>query len=286
MKPWPEIAPRLVATDIDGTILPHGGTVSARTRATLHEYVEHGIDVVMVTGRPPAWLPPVVTATGLSGLVIAANGAIVVDAHSLDPVAVHAFSPEHAAESIERLTTVLPDTVVAVQTPGELRAGPGFAQVRTRGRREGLTPTEPPVTQVGSVAEMLDVEDIIKIIVVSPGSEPDAMLTTARAEAGEVASVTRSSVARPMLELGPLGVTKASTLAQHAEARGIDRADVIAFGDMPNDVEMLRWAGHGFAMYGGHDEALAAAAHVAPPAAQDGVAQVLETILAARRTPS
>ncbi|MBD8063380.1 HAD family hydrolase [Oceanitalea stevensii] len=284
MKAWPEFVPRLVATDIDGTIVPHGGTVSARTRAALQSYVERGIDVVLVTGRPPRWLPPVVEATGLTGPVIAANGAIVVDAQSLEPIEVSALSPGHVTEAVERFSAALPDAIFAVETPGELRVGPGFERVRTAGRREGLTPDEPPVTLARSTEELLDVEDIIKIMVLSPASDPDEMLATGRAEAGHVVSVTRSSIARPLLELGPQGVTKASTLTEYARRRDIDQADVVAFGDMPNDVEMLRWAGHGFAMHDGHHEARAAAQHVAPPVGEDGVAQVLETFLAPRDT--
>ncbi|PYF98336.1 hypothetical protein SAMN05216184_11280 [Georgenia satyanarayanai] len=284
MRSWPELVPRLVATDIDGTIVPHGGTVSPRTRAALQQYVERGIDVVLVTGRPPRWLPPVVEATGLAGQVIAANGAMVVDAQSLEAIEVKAIALAHLTEAIERFTAALPDAVFAVETPSELRLGPGFADAPTRGRREGLTPEGPPVIEASSVEELLETADVIKILVRSPASDPDELLETGRAEAGHVVSVTRSGVAKPLLELGPVGVTKASTLAEYAQARGIDQGDVVAFGDMPNDVEMLRWAGHGFAMHGGHHEALAAAPHVAPPVEEDGVAQVLETILATRPT--
>ncbi|MCM3659801.1 Cof-type HAD-IIB family hydrolase [Georgenia satyanarayanai] len=282
MKPWPEFVPRLVATDIDGTILPHGGTVSARTRTALQEYVERGLDVVLVTGRPPRWLPPVVEATSLTGPVIAANGAMVVDAQSLEPIEISAIPPEQVVEAVARFTAELPDAAFAVETPGELRVGPGFERLRTEGRREGLTPDEPPVTQASSVAELLDGADIIKVMVLSPASDPDEMLATGRAEAGDLVSVTRSGVGRPLLELGPHGVSKATALALYARARQIDQADVVAFGDMPNDVEMLRWAGHGFAMHGGHAEALAAAEHVAPPVGEDGVAQVLEALLVQR----
>jgi len=282
VKPWPEFVPRLVATDIDGTILPHGGTVSARTRAALQQYTERGVDVVLVTGRPPRWLPPVVEATGLTGPAIVANGAMVIDAQSLEPIEVSSIPQEHLTEAIDRFTAALPDAVFAVETPGELRVGPGFERIRTSGTREGLTPDEPPVTYASSIAELVDGESFIKILVLSPASDPDEMLATGRAEAGHVVSVTRSGVARPLLELGPHGVSKASALARYAGARGIDQADVVAFGDMPNDVEMLRWAGHGFAMHGGHAEALAAAQHVAPPVTEDGVAQVLETFLAPR----
>ena len=86
------------------------------------------------------------------------------------------------------------------------------------------------------------------------------------------------------IEIAALGVSKASTLALIAETRQIDPADVVAFGDMPNDVPMLRWAGRGYAMADGHAEAIEAADDVAPPCEQDGVAQVLERLLAAPST--
>ena len=279
MRPWPETMPRLVATDIDGTIVPHGATVSDRTRAVLQHYAAHGVPVVLVTGRPPRWLPPVVEATGLRGPVIAANGAIVVDGQTMAPIQVSAIAADHVREAVERFTALLPDAVFAVETPGELRIGPGFERVRTTGPREGLVPDEPPVTLSSSVEELVDIEDVIKVMVLSPVSEPDEMLQRGRAEASDIVSVTRSSLTRPLLELGPQGVSKASTLAEFARAREVAQSEVVAFGDMPNDVEMLRWAGHGFAMDEGHPEALAAAPYVAPPAAQDGVAQVLESFL-------
>jgi hypothetical protein len=86
-----------------------------------------------------------------------------------------------------------------------------------------------------------------------------------------------------MLEIAAIGVSKASTLAEVAAGRGIPAEDVVAFGDMPNDVPMLRWAGLGFAMADGHPEAIAAADKTAPPCHDDGVAQVQERLLAERR---
>jgi hydroxymethylpyrimidine pyrophosphatase-like HAD family hydrolase len=83
-----------------------------------------------------------------------------------------------------------------------------------------------------------------------------------------------------MLELALPGVNKAVTLAEYAAALGIGAEDVVAFGDMPNDIEMLRWAGHGYAMASGHPEAIRAAGQEAPHFDDDGVAQVLESRLA------
>jgi hypothetical protein len=84
-----------------------------------------------------------------------------------------------------------------------------------------------------------------------------------------------------MLELGPYGINKAVTLAEFAASKGIAARDVVAFGDMPNDIEMLRWAGAGYAMASGHRAARDAANLQAPHFDDDGVAQVLEERLAA-----
>ena len=78
-----------------------------------------------------------------------------------------------------------------------------------------------------------------------------------------------------LLEISAPGVTKASTLAQVASGLGVEAADVIAFGDMPNDLPMLTWAGTSYAMADAHPSVVAAADHLAPGHDEDGVAQVL-----------
>jgi hypothetical protein len=88
----------------------------------------------------------------------------------------------------------------------------------------------------------------------------------------DLAEVTQSG----MVEISPLGVTKAWRLAQVAAAHGIDATEVVAFGDMPNDLAMLRWAGRGYAMANAHPSVLDAADWDAPANGQDGVATVLE----------
>jgi hydroxymethylpyrimidine pyrophosphatase-like HAD family hydrolase len=94
-----------------------------------------------------------------------------------------------------------------------------------------------------------------------------------------VAEVTHSDVNDCLLEVSALGVSKASTLARLAASWGIEPADVVAFGDMPNDVDMLRWAGTGYAMADGHPEVLAAVDNHARTILEDGVAEVLESLL-------
>lgn len=282
-KNWAQFDARLVATDIDGTIVPYNGTVSERTNAALHNCIGSGLDVVLATGRPPRWLPPVIKATGLSTTAICANGAVVINTENFKVLAISAIPMDVANKAISILREVVPDVVCAAENPTHLRAGPGYEDLRSLGRQtEGLVPSERAVTATSSIEEMLDSVGNFKIVVASHRLTADNLLNVARAEVGHLVSVTRSVVGQAVIELGPLGVTKASALATYAEVRGIDSSSVVAFGDMPNDVEMLTWAGHGYAMAGGHPEAVAAARFIAPMADADGVAQVLEQMLANR----
>ena len=82
-----------------------------------------------------------------------------------------------------------------------------------------------------------------------------------------------------MLEIGAAGVSKASGLAVLCARRGIDRADVLAFGDMPNDLAMLEWAGRSVAVANAHAEVIAIADEVTASNDEGGVAQVLERLL-------
>jgi hydroxymethylpyrimidine pyrophosphatase-like HAD family hydrolase len=96
---------------------------------------------------------------------------------------------------------------------------------------------------------------------------------------GEQVTITWSSTST-MLEMSAIGVTKASTLALVAEGLGVAPADVVAFGDMPNDLPMLAWAGTSYAMANAHPSVLAAVERVAPSNDEDGVASVLTGIFA------
>ncbi len=108
---------------------------------------------------------------------------------------------------------------------------------------------------------------------------PDAFLTRARTILGDLASVTRSSPTA-LLEISAHGVSKASTLALSCAERGIRPEEVAAFGDMPNDIEMLSWAGSSYAMGNAHPDVLAAATGSTLGNNEDGVALVIERLLA------
>ena len=102
-----------------------------------------------------------------------------------------------------------------------------------------------------------------------------AMVAALRPVFGDEADLT-FSYPRGLVEVSPAGVTKATGLAEVAQRHGVTAADVVAFGDMPNDLEMLNWAGLGIAMGNAHPDVLAIAGEVGPHHHEDGVAQILE----------
>ncbi|WP_127127833.1 HAD family hydrolase [Georgenia sp. SYP-B2076] len=274
---------RMVATDLDGTVVPHGRPMSPRTIHALRSADEAGLRVVFVTGRPPRWLEPVVEATSHAGYAICANGAITLDLATDSVVSVRSIAAETILEVAERLRSAVPDVIFAVETPESFRVEDGYEDMRGARPAEGSEPQElmrMPRASTRHLPDLLDDEPVIKLVAISPGSTPDALLTAGRRHLGDLVTATHSSIGTALLEMSPLGTTKATGLTELAAFLEIDPRTVIAFGDMPNDIEMLRWAGTGYAMSGGHPDALAAADQIAPPAELDGVAQVLEAVLA------
>jgi Cof subfamily protein (haloacid dehalogenase superfamily) len=270
---------RLVACDLDGTIVDAQGQISARTLAAFAECERQGVQVVFVTGRPPRWLAPVAKLTGHRGMALCGNGAVVLDLATNQVVQADPLSPATVLAVTEKLRAVLPGIVFALETTDGYRREPMFVP-----RHEAAL-----AAQTGTIEELLvGAPVIIKVLArLDRSADPavelvdtDTMLERGRAALAGVAEVVHSNPQGRMLEIAAPGVTKASALARLAGELGVDAADVVAFGDMPNDVPMLEWAGAGYAMSGGHPLAIAAAARTAPPLAEDGVAQVIEELLA------
>ncbi|MGW0389438.1 Cof-type HAD-IIB family hydrolase [Streptomyces sp. NPDC003042] len=273
----PAPAPRLIATDLDGTLLRDDKSVSLRTIAALAAAEEAGLEVFFVTGRPARWMGVVSDHVHGHGLAICANGAAVVDLRT-DPefVQVRALPRATALTVVDTLRAVAPGTSFAV----ELTTGINYE------------PTYPPFFQdpgaAVAIAEKLlreELDDssapVLKLLAHHAELSPDEFLVLARSAAGAYASITRSSPTS-LLEISGLGVSKASTLALCCAERGISPAEVVAFGDMPNDVEMLRWAGTSYAMGNAHPDVIAAASGRTVANNEDGVAVVIERILAER----
>jgi Cof subfamily protein (haloacid dehalogenase superfamily) len=260
---------RLLASDLDGTLVGSSGDLSPRTRSMLDACAEAGIAVVFVTGRPPRWLDTI--AAGRVGAAICANGALVVDLPTLAVLEATTLDPAVVLDVAARLRHVLPGATFGLETLDGFAMEPAYV----RRYEDGPVPS-------GDLEDLLaNGAQVVKILLRVPNSRSDDLLATARPVLSGLAAPTHSNAADGLLEIAALGVSKAAALGRLAGYLGIDPADVVAFGDMPNDVEMLRWAGRSYAMTGGHPEAVAAAKALAPPCEQDGVAQVVEVLLAA-----
>jgi Cof subfamily protein (haloacid dehalogenase superfamily) len=264
---------RLVASDIDGTILGHDGKISDRTVRAFHACREAGVELVFVTGRPPRWLHPLQDQLGHTGTVICSNGAVVWDLETDRLVSAQTLSLDAVREARRIIKALRPASLFAAETLTGFHLEPGFIE---NGSSELLAEFTP-----APLAETLTADDaVVKFLAIVREGTPDDFLAEVRPAVAHLAYATHSAPSVAMLELCLPGVNKAVTLAEYARSLSIDAADVVAFGDMPNDVEMLRWAGNGYGMASGHPDAIRAAGQQAPHFDDDGVAQILEARLA------
>ena len=265
---------RLVATDLDGTLLQPGGTVSARTLEVLDAVDALGVLVVFVTGRPIRWMESLWQHVGDHGVAICSNGGVLYDVPGRAVLEARTIDPEVGLAVAERIRDAVPGSTFALEKTTGFSQEPAFPvhpDDRAGGEANAFR------VQVAPLEEALDT-DVVKLLALHEEHAPlDYWQQVERAVDGAVTTTWSSTNA--LVEMSGAGVTKASTLARLCAERGLDASEVVAFGDMPNDVDMLRWAGTSYAMENGHAHAREAARHVAPRNDEDGVAQVLERLL-------
>src|SRR4051794_29342472 len=260
------MTPRVVATDLDGTVVRSDGTISVRTRRALDAVAEADAMVILVTGRPPRWLHGIADATGHHGLAICANGAIVWDLHDERVVTSYPIDVSTVRDIAESLRAELPALGFAVESVN----APFGHEPSYRPRFAG-----DDQTLVAELEALLS-QPVAKLLARHEGLTADELLARARAVVTEeVATLTHSS-RDGLLEISAAGVTKASTLTAVCVEHGFGPDDVVAFGDMPNDLPMLAWAGHSVAVGNAHPTVLEAVDEVTATNDEDGVAQVLE----------
>jgi hydroxymethylpyrimidine pyrophosphatase-like HAD family hydrolase len=256
--------PRLVAIDLDGTFLRSDGTIAPRSADALTRIERAGARFVFVTGRPPRYTAPTLGPFGYQGTVICSNGALTYDMRRSVVTGQRLIPAAALAEAAARLREAIPGLGIAVES-GDSMVRDQYYQPGAWGSVESM----PVLPDAG-----LFVRDAVKLLGRHPSLSADELLELAAPAVGEIVAVYHSGGSR-LLEATAAGVSKGTALAALAAHLGIAAADVVAFGDMINDLPMLAWSGTSYGMANAHPAVLAAVDQVIPSNDEDGVATTI-----------
>jgi hydroxymethylpyrimidine pyrophosphatase-like HAD family hydrolase len=259
--------PLLVATDLDGTIVRNDGTITGRTVAAFARVEAAGARFVLVTGRPPRVMTRIAAVFGHRGTAICANGALTYDMHTGTVQARHLIPPPVLAAAGTALRGAVPGIGIAVEYPDG-----HAADHRYQAASWDVNQAMPRLDDAGLFARPAS-----KLLGRHYGYGCDELLALARPAIGDLVTVTHSN-ARGLVEAAALGVSKATVVAELAAGYGIGPESVLAFGDMPNDLPLMTWAGTSCAVANAHPEVRAAASYVIGSNEDDGVAEFLEKL--------
>ncbi|WAJ45116.1 HAD family hydrolase [Mycobacterium sp. Aquia_216] len=264
--------PALIACDVDGTLFDDDETITPRTRDAVRAAVAAGANFVVATGRPPRWIRPIVDELGFAPMAVCANGAVIYDPASDRVISARTLPVDALAELAELATRVIPGAGLAVERIGRSAhdtATPQF--ISSPGYEHAWL--NPDNTEV-SIEDLLSAP-AIKLLIRQAGARSADMAAELAKHVGLEGDITYSTN-NGLVEIVPLGISKATGIAEIAKPLEIVSGQVVAFGDMPNDLPMLRWAGHGVAMGNAHPDVLAIANEVTARNSEDGVGRVLE----------
>lgn len=254
---------RLIASDLDGTLLGSQGNLSARNAAALQAAQAAGLTVVLVTGRPVRMVLPLAQQLGLHGHVICTNGAAT---HRLpggegeDRVGI----PPHVLQAaIPRLRQAIPGVAFALEY--------GDRVIRERALRD----------DVDSVPDILSVlnDHQVPLKLIARGAGLDTHALNARINALCAGQLEASSSGASFSEVAAHGVNKGYALARLCGLLGLEGGQCLVFGDAHNDLPMFAWAGASVAMNNAVQGVQRAAGEVTLSNDEDGVAVVIERLL-------
>ncbi len=269
MRPAP-FPYKLVATDLDGTLLRGDDTVSERTREALAAATAAGAAHIIVTGRAVPWTRGVLDDLGYQGIAVCGQGAQVYDAGAHRLLTSVTLDRQLAGLALSKLEAEVGPLALAASRDGldgDVLVGPGY-QV------QGALPARYLDDPAAVWSAPLN-----KLYIQHPELDDDALVQVARQTVGSLVDIVMAGPG--IVEILPLGLTKATGLSLAARRLGVKAAETIAFGDMPNDIPMFGWAAHGVAMANAHAELKAVADEVTTSNEEDGIAVVLERLLGA-----
>jgi Cof subfamily protein (haloacid dehalogenase superfamily) len=261
MSDW---RPRLIASDMDGTLLRSDDTVGDATLAELERWRADGVPVVLATGRPPRWMGGIREVLR-SGTAVCCNGAVLLDLERFEVQDEEPLTPDVLRAVTAELRRRQPDVWFAVEYGMEFRHEPIY-----RPRWDVDVPGVAPATLEEMVAE-----PVAKLLA------RDEFVALVEEVVGGRATVTNSST-DALAEISAVGVTKATGLAKVAARHGVGPEDVVMFGDMPNDIPAFEWVrdagGRAVAMADAHPDLLAVATDVTGSNDDNGVGAFLAAL--------
>lgn len=273
----PGPAPKLVASDVDGTLIDSAERVPARLREVITRMTAQGTVMALSTGRPARWIYTVLEQLPVRPVCVCANGAVIYDSATDRILKAHTLAPETMVEVVALAEAAMADhggVSFAVERAGRsafdnvdelFLVTPEYSHAWPTLDDHGVV----PITTLIS-------EPATKLLLRSDFLESKEMFDRLRPVIPEEVGHVTFSMSGGLLEVAAPGVTKALGVSYLAELLGVAQEDVITFGDMPNDIEMLQWAGRGVAMGNARPEVKAVSDFVTATNDEAGVADVLE----------
>ena len=270
LKPVTGKRPKLIATDLDGTIVAHYGFISDRTKIAFAAAHAAGIHVYFITGRPIRWMKEIKDNFNF-GLGVCGNGALLYDFINEKVLEEWSFSVEAQLETVKRLRQVIPPVSFATEI------GEDFLREKKYVPRWDIGEDN---IGVDLIEEVITAPALKMLARCSDGEfSSDEMLALASKALEGIATVTHSNSTDSLLEISAVGVSKGATLSRVAGRLGLTADDCVTFGDNPNDFSMLSWASRSWAMADGHPDLMKYAKFQTDPHQEDGVAKVIEQLL-------
>ncbi len=270
LKPVTGKRPKLIATDLDGTIVAHYGFISDRTKIAFAAAHAAGIHIYFITGRPIRWMKEIKDNFNF-GLGVCGNGALLYDFINEKVLEEWSFSVEAQLETVKRLRQVIPPVSFATEI------GEDFLREKKYVPRWDIGEDN---VGVDLIEEVITAPALKMLARCSDGEfSSDEMLALASKALEGIATVTHSNSTDSLLEISAVGVSKGATLSRVAGRLGLTADDCVTFGDNPNDFSMLSWASRSWAMADGHPDLMKYAKFQTDPHQEDGVAKVIEQLL-------
>lgn len=271
---------RLIVSDLDGTLLIGHDRIHPDNTAAIQDAVAKGVHFAVASGRTAASCSILLEGQGLDDTaILAVNGCHIVDRPFGKTLAMHLLRPQATREILDVIARhglegcVYADGAIVYTDKGLCRAESGSDGYIARMRRAGVDITAGP-----EAIATVDTMPVMKVYCVhAPGQEQ--AFAEARAACEAIAGVGLTSSWVTNFEAMPEGVDKGTAVRELAEKLGVSRDEVLAFGDNENDLPMLRWAGHGYAMANAQELVLREITQTTGHCADGGVAQVIRQLV-------